>query len=530
MFFNKKSNFLNKNYFVIIRDILFEDRILVLRIENSTVNDNSGQPVKTIVQQEQKQDVIPVGQTEKAKTDTEAPVEGYYIEKTGQTPQNDDDKLDTSINPDARITINPSIAIYKETDEISDAMKQTVDRAVANIFHDSGADSYFKATDMIKNEQPYNCFDDITFAKKFNVYGKAVYEAVNYSYTTNIPSRVERQENSIKTDLGLNYKSKFENTKAMLYSSFTKTNTKTSFDAMSSEDSEMPQGKIESNYKSYSLFGVLQQRFKNKDLGTISAYHINDEIQEAKTSNITASYFLNKYIALAQGSLNTYKVLNQKAITKLDFNISLNPELAFPELKAKEAPEQEAEQNTETKVVQEANTKKWSKSFSPFFDTQSINGNTEEGIGGQMRFKRTGNTSTFRVDAFGKVSTTQQEENNQYHVTFGSGVKYRKNFNSQSQLNASVDLKDRITFGGGNIATANATVSYTSPKITAEVEGKYINITHSDSPDYAGVVGRVFYTPNKNLNLFAEASYTDMKEPNSRTSGSNIQAGVIVNF
>ena len=200
MFFNKKSNFLNKNYFVIIRDILFEDRILVLRIENSTVNDNSGQPVKTIVQQEQKQDVIPVGQTEKAKTDTEAPVEGYYIEKTGQTPQDDDDKLDTSINPDARITINPSIAIYKETDEISDAMKQTVDRAVANIFHDSGADSYFKATDMIKNEQPYNCFDDITFAKKFNVYGKAAYEAVNYSYTTNIPSRVERQENSIKTD------------------------------------------------------------------------------------------------------------------------------------------------------------------------------------------------------------------------------------------------------------------------------------------------------------------------------------------
>ena len=91
-------------------------------------------------------------------------------------------------------------------------------------------------------------------------------------------------------------------------------------------------------------------------------------------------------------------------------------------------------------------------------------------------------------------------------------------------------MKDRITFGGGNIATANATVSYTSPKITAEVEGKYINITHSDSPDYTGVVGRVFYTPNKNLNLFAEASYTDMKEPNSRTSGSNIQAGVIVNF
>lgn len=91
-------------------------------------------------------------------------------------------------------------------------------------------------------------------------------------------------------------------------------------------------------------------------------------------------------------------------------------------------------------------------------------------------------------------------------------------------------MTDRITFGDGNITTAKAAVGYISPKITAEIEGKYINITNHDSPDYAGVVGRVFYTPNKNLNLFAEASYTDLKEPNSRTAGSNIQTGVVVNF
>jgi len=174
--------------------------------------------------------------------------------------------------------------------------------------------------------------------------------------------------------------------------------------------------------------------------------------------------------------------------------------------------------------------KKWSKSFSPFFDTQSINGSTEEGIGGQIRFKRTDNASTFRADAFGKISTTQQEENNKYHETFGSGIKYKKNFNAHSQFNASIDLRNRITFGEGNITTANATVSYTAPKIMAEIEGKYINITHPDSPNYAGIVGRVFYTPNKNINLFAEASYTDMKEPTYRTTGSNIQTGVIFNF
>lgn len=100
--------------------------------------------------------------------------------------------------------------------------------------------------------------------------------------------------------------------------------------------------------------------------------------------------------------------------------------MASPEHKATDTPEQEIDLKPETKIVRETNTKKWSKLFSPFFDTQSINGNTEEGFGGQMRFKRIGNNSTYRVNAFGKISTTQQEENNKYHVTFGSGIKYKK--------------------------------------------------------------------------------------------------------
>lgn len=515
---------------MLVRGILLKDIKLALRIENNIVNDKSEQLVKATVPQEHKQDVIPVTQTAETKTDIDTPVEGYYVEKTEQTPDDDDDKLDTSINPDARITLNPSIAIYKETDDISNAMQQAVNRAVANVFQDSGQDSYFKATDMIKKEQPYNCFDDINFTKRFNVYGKVVYEGNNTIYTTDIPSRVERQENSIKTDLGLNYKSKSENTKTMLFSSFTKTNAKTRFDVKSSENSVIPEEEAKTNYKSYSVYGVLQQRFKNKDLGTLSAYHINDDIQESKTSNVTASYFLNKYIALVQGSLNTYKVYNEKAITKLDFNISFNPELAFSEPETKEKLQQKTEPEPKTMIMPEINTKKWSKSFSPFFDTQSINGSTEEGLGGQMRFKRKGNNSAFRADAFGKVSTTQEEENNKYHVTFGSGIKYKKDFNTQTQLNANIELKDRITFGKGNITTADATISYVSPKVTAEVESKYINITHSDSPNYAGVVGRVFYTPNKNLNFFAEVSYTDLKESYYRTEGSNIQAGVIFNF
>ena len=234
-------------------------------------------------------------------------------------------------------------------------------------------------------------------------------------------------------------------------------------------------------------------------------------------------------MVLAQGSLNSYKVLNQKAITKLDFNVSLNPELAFPEVKTNKVTQQQTETISDIKAIPH-NAKKWSTSFSPFFDSQSINGSTEEGLGAQVRFKREGNSSTLRVGTFGKVSTTQRDDDNQYHVTFGSEIKYKKSFNEQSQLNASLDIKDRITFSQGNVATANATVSYTSPKVTAEIEGKFINITHPDSPNYAGLVGRVFYTPNKNLNFFAEGSCTYMKEPYASTTGSNIQSGVIVNF
>ena len=52
----------------------------------------------------------------------------------------------------------------------------------------------------------------------------------------------------------------------MLFSSFTKTNTKTTYTSAHSENSEIPKEEIESNYKAYSVYGVLQQRFKNKDL------------------------------------------------------------------------------------------------------------------------------------------------------------------------------------------------------------------------------------------------------------------------
>lgn len=507
---------------------------MALRIENNIVNNNSELPVNQSNQQEKAQAVITVGQIEENKSVSETPVEGYYIEKSKQTSdEEDDDKLDTSVNPDARITICPSIAIYKETNEITDAMEQAVNRAVSGTYNSSKEDAYYKAMNMIKEKQPYSSFDDINFEKKFNIYGKTVYERSDLLYKAGNPIWFNRKENSIKSDLGLNYKSKSGNTKAMLFSSFAKTHAKT-VDSTLLENEKLPENvpQTESNCKSLGLFGVVQERFKNKDLGILSAFYINDETQDSKTSNITACYFFNKYLAMTQGSLNLYKVNNQKTISKLDFNISFNPELEYSEAKTNETPKQESEpvSETETKTVSATNSKKWSKLFNPFFDTQAINGSTEEGLGAQMLFKRAGSDSKFRVGAFGKISTTQQEDNNQYHVTFGSGIKYKKDFSPKSQLNAYVDVKDRITFGHGNITTVDAIVGYASPKISAEVEGKYINITQSNSPNYAGIVGRVFYTPNKNVNLFTELSYINMQEPTIEISGTNLQAGVVVDF
>lgn len=57
---------------------------MVLKIENSVLNDNSELTAKTPVQKELKKVVVPVGQKiENNNTDIETPVKGYYIEKNG---------------------------------------------------------------------------------------------------------------------------------------------------------------------------------------------------------------------------------------------------------------------------------------------------------------------------------------------------------------------------------------------------------------------------------------------------------------
>ena len=520
---------------------------MVIRIENSTIKEEnkSFKPAQNL--KDQANAAIPIVKEEANAVDNQEPIKGFYVETTGKNSVEEDDDDDGELvdnpDPNERITINPGIAIYKNTDEITNAMDRTVNKSIANMFQSSGETAFYKAKDMINDNQAYNCFDDINFTKRFNIYGKAVYELDNYRYKLDdLGSVSTRVQNSFKFDLGLNYKSKSEKTKAMLFSSFTGTKVKTNYETGPSETFELEDGEgavsesantiqFKSNYKSLSIYGAVQQQFKNKDFGILSAYHINDNTLDTKTTNIDASYFLNKYKVLAEVNTNIYKALDMKTITKTNFSLSLNPELTSQVNNENES----SVSDSDPEVTQKISSKKWSKSFTPFFNSQSLNsqsvsGSTEEGLGGELRLKRTGQLSTLQLGGFGKISTTQQEDNNQYHLSFGALMKYSKNWNKKSQLKAKLSLKDRVTFGQGNIMTANATVSYVSPKVTAELEGKYINVNHADFTNYGGVVGRVFYTPNKNVNVFLEGCYTNMKEPNAKSSNSVVQAGVIANF
>ena len=516
---------------------------MALRIENNIVNDKSEQLVKTPVQQEQKQDVIPVGQKEETKTDSEKPVEGYYIEKTSQEPaskpdnKDDDDDIDTNVDPNARINILPSIAINKTTNEITSVMEQAVNRAMTETFLSSSDDSYFKAQIMVQDNRSYKCFDEINYTKNFNIHGKAVYEGNFQKYTDySLNSEIKLSRNSEKFDLGLYWKNKSENTKMFAFGSYTHSDQKLAVKTSeNTTEQQNPSEEIDGSYKydSYSVFGAVQHRFKNGDTLTGGGFHINDVIHDIKTTSFDASYYYRKFMVLAEGKTTIYKVVNKAPVTKTDFSISLNPELAIEEIK-EETPEAEKEASAENETAQEQKIatkpdKKWSKAFSPFFDTQSLAGDTEEGLGIKFRLKRTDDKSNFRVSTFGKVSTTHQEESNKYHVTFGSGIKYAKNLGAKSYLKAEAEIKDRVTFGQENILTATAHALFTSPKFSAEAEAKKILIS-GEQPSYAAIVGRAYYTPTKNINLYTEASYTKLKERDTDLKGANIQAGVIVNF
>ena len=483
-----------------------------------------------VKKQDAKPKVVPVvNENPSQPADLEQPVEGYYIEKTPQElekkPDDKDNDIDTGVYPNARISILPSIAINNTTNEITNAMENAVNRAATELFEKSSNNSYIKAQSLIQNNQLHQCFDELNYPKRLNIYGKVVYEGTNQKYLNNVPASESTYTlQSERADLGINWKSKSGNTKAFVFGSYA--HTKMNLDMELKSNSEKVLSDSEHD-NSFSVYGAAEHRFKKGDLLMGSASYINDPVEASKMTTIDAGYYLSKFMVLAEGKTTIFQLLDAKTVTKTDFSISLNPELAFDLPKAENTSETEA--TPEKEKVLAPNAKKWSTALSPFFDTQSIAGNTENGLGLKVRLNRTDDNSNFKFATFGKVSTTQQEESSKYHVTFGSGIKYAKNIGAKSLLKAEAEVKNRYTFGNDNILTASAHTLYTSPKISLEAEAKRILIS-DEQHSYAAIVGRAYYTPTKNFNLYTEASYTNYKDTSSELKGTNVQAGVIVNF
>ena len=530
-----------------------------MRIED--VNQNIGNVVaksQANVNNEADVEVFSSAVDETKQDNTQLPVEGYYIEKTtdDDTTENEtvdendaDDDFDRNINPEERISISPSIALNQVSNELTSALEQAVDKSSnSGIDSDNKTYAFFVQAQSLADNKDPNAIFGMNFGKRLNVYGKGIYEYANYDYSNPV-TNIKYTDNSHKVEIGGTFSSKSGNTKAVFLGSGTKSNTKVKTDVVygdafqsSQNDSNVDEAgispDIHDNYSMnssiYNAFIAGQQKFKNNDVLTANAFYNNDGLQKSNTTSVNADYYLNKFGAHLSVGTSVYNGEDNVHTTKTNFNCTFNPEsneapAANEEVAAEDtADNQETEQTVNTEV--KANVvpdKKWKLAVSPFFDTQAIDGSPEEGLGVQVRLKKQ-NNSTVKFNGFGKFSTTQkEEESNLYHITTGVGARYATSVGRNGVLQAKADIKDKFTFGNGNIFTATGKVAYTMPKTSAEIEGKYITVPNSK---YAGVVGRVSYTPSKNVHTFAEASYIDWKHPEGRLNGTSANVGALINF
>ena len=538
----------------------------VSNLNNSDGNTVKENKVTSKKEGNNKDDITDVPVVEKKEEkDLEAPIEGYHIEKseTVSLPDDDgdddDDEMDTNIHPEERITLkSPSIALNLVSNELTSALDQAVSRASnSGVEDEDKTDTFFTQAQTLSEDNDPNAIFKLNFDKKFNIYGKAVYDYTNYRYSdTDIG--IKMTQSSQKFEIGGTFLSKSGRTKGVFLGSANKstvsvtTNISESLLAdlnINDEDVELSdeQDLNADNLNEpeittagiYNLYVAGQHTFKNGDILTSNAFYHNDGVQEASTTSANADYYLSKYGAHISAGTTWYKGQDDVSTQKTYFNCTFNPE-EYENI-GQETPTDESTENvtdtpsdtsdttdaTDTKDTKAANNK-WKRSLSPFFDTQAIEGSPEEGLGIKVRFKKLEQASSTRIGMFGKVSTTQRgDESSLYHLTAGVGARYITKVGHNGVIKAEADLRDKYTFGNGNILTATGNFSYVVPKFSAEVEGMYIAVPHSS---YAGVVGRLSYTPNKNVHAYAEASYLNWKYPEGKIDGSSLNLGVLVNF
>lgn len=515
----------------------------------------------------EKEVIVPIIEEKKENT-VQSPIEGYYIEKTTPDTKNDvdpddndddDDTIDTNVHPEERLKLAPSIALNQVSNQLTNALDQAVDRASnTGIESDDPTDRFFtQAQDLAENDDP-NAIFKIDFGKRFNIYGKGIYQYTNHTYN-DTETKIHMIQNSERLELGGTYSSKSGNTKGVFLGSATisHTNVNDTTPEYTSEEIApenlntidenteifIPNQNIKLNAGVYNAFTAVQHTFKNKDIITANAFFNYDGVQESNTTEFNADYYLNKYKAHISGGASIYNGPDNVHTVKTNFNCTFNPESEevsdITNSSTENISDNSADNNTDNNTNNTDTTttpsstpiqknKKWKTKFSPFLDTQTIEGFPEEGLGVQVRLKKIEKDSATRLYGFGKFSTTQRgDESSLYHITTGVGAKYTQSVGRNGALQAKADIKDKVTFGNGNILTTTGSIKYINPKVSAELEGMFISVPKST---YAGVVGRVSYTPKKNIHTYAEASYLNWVYPEGKINGTSLTVGALISF
>ena len=204
---------------------------------------------------------------------------------------------------------------------MTDALDQAVDRASnTGLENDNITDRFFaQAQNMQIKDNPYPFFDKKIGTKRSNIFGKAVYEGLNYNYADDDVNIIMGQQ-SLRLQAGGVFSSKSDRTKFAFFA--TGTNTGTNMDyhegdshynvdmsngEISSADSDSDNQSDHSTVQSYSAYLAARHTFNNGDVISGSAIHISDGIQDSKTTTISGDYYLSKYSAAIRANVDIYK-------------------------------------------------------------------------------------------------------------------------------------------------------------------------------------------------------------------------------
>ena len=540
----------------------------------------SGQSVQQDqkAKKEQQAKVVPVGQKAENKSDdVDKLPQGYYIEKSQDAPAaepteapaedvkenshkqeqqsesannnyDDVDEPDTNVYPGSRITVD-SIALG-QSDKIEEALAGAEIKGINSVIQGT-ASQLDKALTMIQTD-PHSVLEP-NFKKGFHGTGIARYELTNYSINIDNEynsSVFKRTTDTKRVDFNATYESPKGKTKLMLHASGTTTDRHVK--EVSSEnhiaiEQEIPEAQDGSQASAdgtaanenitesketlnqYRLY--LGGKFKiNKDELSASVIHAKGaSLDNSNMTQIDARYHVNNYNVTLDSSTIIYKI-GPKTSTKTNISCYFNAKEPVDQTENEPANENQTAESNQTAPANSGN--KWTKRGGLIIKGESVNGEYEQGVGYYETFKKLGKDhSMLKITPLAVVSTTpRKEETTSYHFTSGVNVKFNKKYSKDSNLTASLDIKDRISFCGqdkGNTFTAFVDANYTNKKFNAKFEGKYILVPDSK---YLALALRGGYKINKHVQVFGETSYLNQKDGITKLKGGSFMVGVTGTF